>query len=74
VGTQYGIGVQSYTTYFRTDDGGGFAWFQGGIHNDNQNNAGGGAIKMRLDNNGNLFTAGAVNPPSDRMRRRILRW
>jgi hypothetical protein len=65
-GTSYGIGVQGYTEYFRVDNGGGFAWYQGGTHNDAQNNPGGGTVEMRLDNNGNLFTAGAVNPVSDR--------
>ena len=56
-GTQYGIGVQSYTTYFRTDNsfpGGDFAWYQGGIHNDAQLNPGGGKTLMVLDNAGNL--------------------
>lgn len=54
-GTQYGIGVQSYTMYFRTDDsfpGGGFAWFQGGIHSNNQNDPGGGQTMMTLDSTG----------------------
>lgn len=69
-GTQYGIGIQSYTMYFRVDSsspGGGFAWYQGGTHSNTQNDPGaGGNIQMRLDSNGSLFTRGAVNPPSDR--------
>jgi hypothetical protein len=64
---EYGIGIQSSTEYFRTGPGGGFAWFKGGSHNDAQNNPGsGGTTLMRLDSGGNLFTTGAVNPPSDR--------
>ena len=33
-GTQYGVGVQSYDMYFRTDNGAGFAWYAGGAHSD----------------------------------------
>lgn len=62
--TTHGIGVQTATFYFRT--GGGFNWYRGGGHNDAKDNAGGGVSLMRLDSNGNLFTNGAVNPPSDR--------
>lgn len=28
----YGIGVQPYTHYFRTDAGASFAWYEGGVH------------------------------------------
>lgn len=63
--TTYGIGVQSGTQYFRTN--GGFAWFRGGVHNNTQNSPGSGGTRlMRLDSSGNLYTAGAINPPSDR--------
>jgi hypothetical protein len=62
--TTYGIGVQSGTQYFRTN--GGFAWFKGGSHSDTQNSPGGGTRLMRLDSSGNLYTAGAINPTSDR--------
>ena len=63
--TTYGIGVQSGTQYFRT--GGGFAWFKGGSHSDTANSPGtGGTRLMRLDSSGNLYTAGAVTPSSDR--------
>jgi hypothetical protein len=51
-GGGYGIGVQNYTLYSRS--GGGFAWYLGGGHNDNQNNAGGGYTLMTLDGAGNL--------------------
>jgi len=61
----YGIGVQSDTLYFRTDTG--YAWFRDGVHTNVQNDPGpGGLLLMRLDGSGNLFTTGAVNPPSDR--------
>jgi hypothetical protein len=53
-GTQYGIGVQSYTLYSRTDAGGGFAWYSGGTHNDNSQNPGGGQTLMSLDYTGAL--------------------
>ncbi len=63
--TAYGIGVQSGTQYYRTASG--FAWFKGGAHSNSTNNPGsGGTLLMRVDSNGNLFTTGAVNPPSDR--------
>lgn len=55
-GTQYGIGVQGLTTYFRTDSAdsrNGFSWFRGGVHNDNANNPGtGGTELMRLTDGG----------------------
>jgi hypothetical protein len=51
--TEYGIGVQGFTEYFRSD--GGFAWFRGGSHNDATNNPGaGGSVLMVLDSSGNL--------------------
>ncbi len=67
-GTQYGIGVQSYTVYFRTDNsfpGGGFAWYQGGTHNDGKTNSGGGITMMTLDNSG-LRVNGTFVSSSDR--------
>ncbi|HYG79928.1 MAG TPA: tail fiber domain-containing protein, partial [Pyrinomonadaceae bacterium] len=71
-GTQYGIGVQSATLYFRTANTGGYNWYRGGVHNNNQNSPGTGGISlMRLDSNGNLFVKGSVTAtnisnPSDR--------
>ncbi len=57
--TQYGIGVQPSTQYFRT--GGGFAWFLNGTHADTQNAAGaGGTSLMTLSNAGDL-TVTTVN-------------
>ena len=59
--TTYGIGVQSSTAYFRTGSGGAFAWFNGGIHNDAQFNAGsGGTLTMKLDSSGNLTTTAGI--------------
>jgi hypothetical protein len=67
-GTQYGIGVQNLTTYFRCDNAAasaGFSWFKGGVHNDNQNNPGGGVEMMRLNSSG-LTVNGVVVSASDR--------
>jgi hypothetical protein len=51
-GTRYGIGVQGYDAYFRTDSGAGFAWFSGGTHSDTHYNPGAlGATLMTLDSN-----------------------
>ena len=52
---QHGIGVQAWTTYFRTIGGGangGFAWYKGGVHADAQYDAGGGEELMRLSSGG----------------------
>jgi hypothetical protein len=68
-GNFYGIGVQAFTMYFRTDgNNGGFSWFKGGVHNDSQNNPGaGGTELMRLDTGGNLKTlTGTIASLSDR--------
>jgi hypothetical protein len=50
----YGIGVQTATLYERAGTGGGFAWYSGGVHNDGQDNNGGGTTLMTLDGSGNL--------------------
>jgi hypothetical protein len=60
-GTQYGIGVQSNTSYFRSD--GRFSWFRGGTHNDAQNNPGGGTVAMTLDGSSNLIVTTSVQAP-----------
>jgi hypothetical protein len=60
-GGAYAIGVQSFTTYFRSDFG--FAWYRGGVHADVRDDPGaGGTRQMRLDSAGNLFVSGTVNP------------
>jgi len=61
----YGIGVQSYRLYFRTDGLGGFAWFAGGTHNDGTGNSGGGATLMSLTSTG-LTVNGIFASSSDR--------
>jgi hypothetical protein len=67
-GTKYGIGVQSLTVYFRTDNAdvnNGFIWYKGGVHNDGYTNAGGGTEMMHLITSG-LYVNGAVVLTSDR--------
>ncbi|NCS01242.1 MAG: hypothetical protein GPJ06_03305 [Microcystis aeruginosa G13-11] len=56
--TNYGIGIQSSTQYFRSSAN--FAWYKGGSHNDAELNAGGGTSLMTLDRNGNLSVSGIV--------------
>ena len=51
--TQYGIGVQANTTYFRSHNH--FAWFKDGVHADNTFDPGeGGRTLMTLGTGGNL--------------------
>ena len=58
--TAYGIGVQSYSFYLRSDSE--FAWFRGGVHDNGTGNPGsGGTRQMRLDGNGNLFVRGTMS-------------
>jgi hypothetical protein len=68
-GTQYGIGVQSSTVYFRTDNASGlengFAWYKGGIHTNAAQNAGGGTTMMTLNGSG-LTVNGTFVSASDR--------
>lgn len=54
--TDYGIGVQNSTLYFRS--GVGFAWYVGGTHANNQFDPGGGTEAMRLTSNGALSVRG----------------
>ncbi|MCC3160253.1 tail fiber domain-containing protein [Hymenobacter sp. 15J16-1T3B] len=46
--TDYGIGIQGGTEYFRSGEA--FAWYAGGSHNDTQFDAGGGSQQMVLKN------------------------
>jgi hypothetical protein len=68
-GTQYGIGVQGATLYFRTDNAAGalngFSWSKGGTHNDSPQNPGGGTVMMKLDGGG-LTVNGTFVSSSDR--------
>ena len=58
----FGLGVQNYTLYSRVGLGDGYAWFQGGVHTNNQNDPGaGGTTLMTLDANANLaFNGGLI--------------
>jgi hypothetical protein len=50
-GQYFGIGIQSWTAYFRTAKN--FAWYKGGQHNDNELSPGGGIVQMAI-NDGNV--------------------
>ncbi len=63
--TTFGIGIQSGVLYSRVGASGGFAWFTGGVHNDNTFNAGGGQAAMTLLL-GNLTVNGTLVSTSDR--------
>jgi hypothetical protein len=69
-GTTYGIGIQTSSMYHRIDSSlntGGFYWYRGGVHDDAAGAPGtGGSMLMRLSRSGTLYTAGTINPPSDR--------
>jgi hypothetical protein len=55
----YGIGVQGFTLYQRSDNS--FAWFRGGVHSDTANDPGAGGTRlMTLDANGELRIGGGV--------------
>lgn len=68
--TSYGIGVQDYTLYHRTDPNGGFAWYAGGTHSNTRNDPGAGGTRlMTLDidppsREGNLTVTGAIKSTS----------
>ena len=52
-GTSYGIGVQDFTQYFRSD--GNFAWYTKGVHSNPQGDPGtGGVLSMFIASNGNV--------------------
>jgi Chaperone of endosialidase len=65
--TEYGIGVQSATLYFRSWDA--FYWYKGGIHDDNRGiNSGGGREMMSLQGDGRLLLTngtGSIGVVSD---------
>jgi len=66
--SSYGIGIQPFTMYFRSDTGNanhGFIWYKGGVHNDNYANPGGGIELMRLVEAG-LSVKGTFVSSSDR--------
>lgn len=59
---RYGIGIQAQTMYHRVGNnpGDGYAWFKGGVHNDNKQNPGGGISLMTLDEETGLTTTGNI--------------
>lgn len=59
--TTYGLGIQASTLYFRT--GSGYAWYRGGVHDDAQNNPGGGTIAMTLNSGSHLTITGNCYAP-----------
>jgi len=62
---QYGIGVQDFTQYFRTNSDGGFAWFAGGTHNNAQGNPGpGGRRAASLTGSGGFSVFSSDAEPS----------
>lgn len=62
----YGIGTQTSRLYFRTGAGAGFSWFDGGVHSSTTDDAGGGTLRMRLSNTGQLqTTTGTISTLSD---------
>ena len=58
-GSNYGIGVQSFTAYFRS--AGGFQFYRGGVHNDGEGNPGGGIALLTIKPNGQVGI-GEPNP------------
>ena len=63
-GTSHAIGVQGNTTYFRTGaTSGEYQFYQGGVHNDAQGNAGGGTALMTIKSTGNVGI-GTLTPAS----------
>jgi hypothetical protein len=68
-GTQYGIGVQSATVYFRCDNAApqnGFIWYRGGSHQDDYANPGPGGTELMHLVAGGLYVNGTLVPSSDR--------
>jgi hypothetical protein len=55
----YGIGVQDWTQYFRSDSD--FCWFIRGTHAKGQSDPGGGTLSMKLDGGSNLKVFGNLN-------------
>jgi trimeric autotransporter adhesin len=74
-GGVYGIGIQGFVQYFRTDSAdalNGFAWYKGGTHNDNAYNSGGGVTLMTLNQSG-LIVNGTFVSSSDRAAKQDVR-
>ena len=68
-GTSYGIGVQSFVQYFRTDNAdalNGFAWFKGGTAHPSAYNPGAGGVTLMTLNQSGLTVNGTFVSASDR--------
>jgi len=63
-GSEYGIGVQTDTTYFRSHNY--FAWFKDGVHNDAAINPGVGGVELMHLTGGGLYVNGTFVSTSDR--------
>jgi len=64
-GSTYGIGIQSYTQYFRTHKN--FAWFSKGTHDDPSFSPGrGGRRLMGMNEAGDLILSARTNPSADK--------
>jgi hypothetical protein len=59
--TDYGIGVQDFALYQRTNSE--FFWYRGGTHSDNFGDPGGDTQLMRLGNNGDLIITHSIVTP-----------
>jgi hypothetical protein len=57
--TNYGIGIQDWTMYFRSDAD--FCWFRHAAHSDVRSDPGGGALAMKLDDQSNLSISGQLS-------------
>lgn len=56
-GTSYGFGIANNSMYYRVQAGGAHYWFEGGSHSNGQGDPGGGNVRMRLMENGQLYTS-----------------
>lgn len=61
--SDYGLGVQNSTLYFRTAFD--YAWYRGGGHANGRTNPGGGALMMHLDENNVLTLNGPMSARGD---------
>jgi trimeric autotransporter adhesin len=68
-GTQYGIGIQGATLYFRVDNvssSDGFSWYKGGTHDDNYGQPGPGGVELMHLVQAGLYVNGTFVSASDR--------
>ncbi len=70
VASEYGMGFQSSTLYFRTTSA--VNWYQGGSHSGTAGNAGGGVKLMQLSSAGNLTVASLTQTSDYRVKNNIV--